>query len=261
MDWGFQLAVGFLVPIIAMVALWYFVGRDGKAGWVDVAWAALIGLSGLYYASTSWDGNWLRRLAIAVCILTWATRLAAHLFFRLRKEADDARYLDMMEQWGAKRKTKLLFFYLIQAVTVIGFSLPLWLGSHTPAQWSFVDWLAVSIWCVSISGEALADFQLKRFKADPDNKGETCDVGLWRYSRHPNYFFEWLHWFTYVAFARTAPWGWLTAMAPMLMLYFVLFVTGVGPAEKQSLKSRPESYRRYQKKTSVFFPWPPKQHA
>lgn len=253
-----QIAIGFLFPILAMVTLWYFVGRRGKAGMVDVAWAALIGIVGVFFALTS-EGEFLRRIAIAICITGWAIRLAWHLFTRLRHESDDARYLELLEGWGKKRERKLLFFYLIQAGTVFGFSLPIWVGSQAVADWAWTDTLALILWSISISGEALADRQLKKFKQNPENKGETCDVGLWRYSRHPNYFFEWMHWFTYVAFSLSISYGWLTAIAPMIMLYFVLFVTGVGPAEKQSLKSRPESYRRYQKKTSVFFPWPPKQ--
>ena len=113
----------------------------------------------------------------------------------------------------------------------------------------------------SLHGGAIADRQLRAFARDPANKGKVCDQGLWAWSRHPNYFFEWLHWFSYVLLCWQHPWGWLTVIAPLVMLYFILFVTGIPPTEKQALKSRPKSYRDYQRTTSPFFPWPPQSPA
>jgi steroid 5-alpha reductase family enzyme len=111
---------------------------------------------------------------------------------------------------------------------------------------------------LSVPNEALADWQLSRFRDRPENSGRACRDGWWRYSWHPNYFFEWLHWWTYVALGVRAPGWWVNVTAPTLMLFFILRVTGIGPTEQQALSRRGEDYRDYQRTTSVFIPWPPR---
>ncbi len=115
-----------------------------------------------------------------------------------------------------------------------------------------------AIWLIAVIGESTADYQLKKFKADPANKGKICDRGLWYYSRHPNYFFEWLIWVAYFLFAAGAPGGWITIYCPLLMLLFLTKITGIPPTEAQSLKSRGDAYRDYQRRTSAFVPWFPR---
>ncbi len=118
-----------------------------------------------------------------------------------------------------------------------------------------------------IAGEALADMQLRRFRADPANKGKVCDAGLWRWSRHPNYFFEWLCWLAYPVIAIPIddpfgyPFGWASLLAPVAMYVFLVHVTGIPPLEAQMLRSRGERYRDYQLRTSRFFPLPPRAGA
>ncbi len=124
---------------------------------------------------------------------------------------------------------------------------------------AIAGWLSLSIWCVGMIGLAVADRQLARFKADRGNRGRTCCRGLWRYSRHPNYFFESIHWWAYAPLAWGTSFGWIALVVPMLLLYFVLFVTGIPPTEAQSLASRGEDYRRYQRTTSRFIPWFPRK--
>jgi steroid 5-alpha reductase family enzyme len=119
----------------------------------------------------------------------------------------------------------------------------------------------VLIWCVSVGNTVLADRQLARFKRRPESRGKTCREGWWRYSRHPNYFFEWLHWWSYVALAVGANYWWLTLLSPSVMLYILLKVTGIPPTEAQALASRGEDYRQYQRTTSAFVPWFPKKEA
>jgi len=114
---------------------------------------------------------------------------------------------------------------------------------------------SVSICIASV--EAISDLQLHRFRQQPENKGEVCRVGFWNYSRHPNYFFEWLHWWTYVLLAITAPLGWLTILAPVAMWFFLNRVTGIPHTEIQAIKSRGDKYRNYQQTTNAFFPWFP----
>jgi steroid 5-alpha reductase family enzyme len=118
-----------------------------------------------------------------------------------------------------------------------------------------LEWAGAALWLFALLGESAADLQLARFKADPSTRGRVCDVGLWRLSRHPNYFFEWLVWCAYFLFALPSPWGWTTVSCPLLMLYFLFRVTGIPATEEQALRSRGEAYRRYQRTTSAFVPW------
>jgi len=114
------------------------------------------------------------------------------------------------------------------------------------------------LWLIAISGEALADAQLAAFKRHAANRGRVCDAGLWRYSRHPNYFFEWLIWMAYAVFAFPSPYGYLALIIPAVMLFFLFKVTGIPATEEQSLRSRGDKYREYQRTTSRFVPWFPK---
>ena len=117
---------------------------------------------------------------------------------------------------------------------------------------------AVIVWFSSIAGEWIADRQLSKFRAHPSNRGKTCRVGLWSWSRHPNYFFEWLHWFSYVLLAIASPYFWWSWIGPVLMLAFLYRVSGIPWTEAQSLRSRGDDYRRYQDEVSAFVPLPPK---
>lgn len=142
------------------------------------------------------------------------------------------------------------------------FSLPILIAARNPAPGpAWYDWLGVAIWVLALGGESLADRQLARFRRDPANRGGVCQQGLWRYSRHPNYFFEWLHWWAYVAMGLAGPFGWVTLAGPAVMLFFLLKVTGVPPTEARALESRGEAYRAYQRTTNAFFPGPPRPQS
>jgi steroid 5-alpha reductase family enzyme len=119
----------------------------------------------------------------------------------------------------------------------------------------------VAVAVLALGGEAIADAQLSRFRRDPANRGTVCRTGLWRYSRHPNYFFEWVHWWAYVLIGIAAPWGWLALFGPALMLLFLFKITGIPPTEARALESRGDAYREYQRTTSVFVPWPPRRET
>src|SRR6266481_1456974 len=125
------------------------------------------------------------------------------------------------------------------------------------------DTLGALILFVGIAGEALADAQLKRFREQPVNKGRVCDAGLWRWSRHPNYFFEWFGWLAYpvIALSVDYQWGWATLLAPAFMYWILVYVTGIPPLEAQMLRSRGDRYRDYQLRTSQFFPLPPQKEV
>jgi steroid 5-alpha reductase family enzyme len=127
--------------------------------------------------------------------------------------------------------------------------------SSTPPLVAIVA--ALLVWIASVAGEALSDWQLERFKKDPANRGRVCQSGLWHYSRHPNYFFECLHWPVYLLLAIGSPWIWATLIPPAVMWFLLLKVSGIPMTEAQTAKSRPE-YADYIRTTSAFIPWPPK---
>jgi steroid 5-alpha reductase family enzyme len=124
---------------------------------------------------------------------------------------------------------------------------------------SWWAYCGVALWLVAVVGESVADRELAAHRADPSRRGATCRSGLWRYSRHPNYFFEWLHWWTYVIIAAGAPWWWVALAGPAVMTFFLFKVTGIPATEAQALATRGDDYRDYQRTTSVFVPWFPKR--
>jgi len=259
MDVWITWLVGTAVLTGLMIVLWWTHGRRGNAGIVDVAWTLGVGGLGLAYCATAFQGNPLRRACLAVIVGMWAGRLAWHIWRRVQKMPEDGRYLALKEAWGETAAQKMFWFFLFQALAASLFSLPMLVAANNSQAFGAFDWMAILVAAVAVLGETLADHQLQKFREAAGNRGKACRTGLWRYSRHPNYFFEWVHWFVYVLFAWSAPWGWLTLLAPAAMLHFILNVTGVPPTERQALKSRGEDYRAYQNETSVFFPWFPKQ--
>jgi len=241
---------------LVMLGLWVVQWRTRDAGVVDVGWAACLGLSACFCA-LSGAGDPSRRLLIGLMGGIWGFRLALHLLFdRVLRGPEDGRYQMMREKLGPRVQPVFLAFFQAQAVLVVVLSAPFIIAAGDPAPApALADWLGASIWLVGLVGEAVADAQLQAFKRRPDAKGRVCEVGLWRYSRHPNYFFEWLMWIGYATVASGAPMGWLAWTAPAIILLFVLKVTGIPPTEARALRSRPEAYRRYQQTTSAFIPW------
>jgi steroid 5-alpha reductase family enzyme len=246
---------------LLMAILWARQLRTRNATSVDVAWSASFALIALQTAAellARGEGTRLRVVGVAALTTFWSVRLASHLYFtRVRGHAhEDGRYAQLRTEWS---QTKFFVFYQAQALLAAIFAVPVILVMSAPgAAPAGTDFLGLAIAAMAIGGEALADAQLQRHRQNPANRGLTCRVGLWRYSRHPNYFFEWVHWWAYVAIGVVAPAGWLTLLGPALMLYLMFKVTGIPPTEAQSLKSR-RDYPEYQRTTSAFFPWFPKQ--
>jgi steroid 5-alpha reductase family enzyme len=257
-----QVVVGLVVASAMMAVLWLVQRRTGNAGIVDAGWAGSIGLLGLFFAVTS-DGYLPRRALVAVLIGFWAVRLASYLLVdRVLGRPEEGRYRTLRQKWGSTAQRRLFRFFQIQALAALFFALPVLVIAHHPvARWTPYDVAGVIIWCVSVVNTILADRQLARFKRQPESRGKTCREGWWRYSRHPNYFFEWLHWCAYAALAVGAAHGWITVLAPVVMLYFLVCVTGIPPSEAQALASRGEDYRQYQRTTSAFIPWFPKKSS
>ncbi len=247
-----------LASAICMTLGWLVQVRTRNAGIADVIWSATMSASALYYASIG-SGGLLARFLVATLGGFWGFRLAMHLLVRVLNEDEDGRYRFLREHW-ADRQGKFFLFFQFQAVLTTLFSLPFCAAAQNPAmRLSPLMLAAIAIWLISIGGEALADHQLAEFRAETGNRGRTCRIGFWKYSRHPNYFFEWLHWFTYVLLAWEGGLLVLSMIGPLLMLASLLWVTGIPFVEAQALRSRPEDYRDYQRDTSMFIPWFPKR--
>jgi steroid 5-alpha reductase family enzyme len=191
--------------------------------------------------------------------LAWGLRLGFYLLFtRVSGQPEEGRYVELRRKWGSNIGWKFLLFFEFQALLCGVLSLPFLVAMHDPAKgWAeFEEW-GLGIWVVAFLGETIADAQLARFKKDPKNKGRVCNVGLWRYSRHPNYFFEFLIWVSFAVIALPAQCGYLALISPALILIFLFRVIGIPATEEQALRSKGEAYRKYQKSTSVFVPWFP----
>lgn len=245
---------------LVMLALWALQLRTRDAGVVDVGWAACLGAAAAFCGITG-EGDLGRRAIIGSMGAVWGFRLASHLLFdRVLRGPEDGRYQMMRAKFKGRINPVLLVFFLAQAVLVPILAIPFLIACRDGrASPTVLDLLGLSIWLVGLIGETIADRQLAKFKRDPMSSGRVCDVGLWRYSRHPNYFFEWLMWIGYAVVATLAPSGWLAWSAPALMLLFVLKLTGIPPTEARALKTRGDAYRQYQRTTSAFVPWFRKQ--
>jgi steroid 5-alpha reductase family enzyme len=255
------LALAAAVALTLMGVLWALHLRLGDASVVDPGWSAGIGAVALLYAVLG--PGWLpRRAAVAAMALVWSARLTVHLVRRMRGKPEEGRYRALRAEWGAAGhdvSRRFLAFFLFQGLLDVVLSVPMLVAALNPAP-AFSAWevSGAALWLAAIAGETAADAQLARFKADPANVGRTCDAGLWRASRHPNYFFEFLVWVAWSVFALGSPWGWVSILCPALILFFLLRVTGIPATEEQAVRSRGEAYRRYQRTTSAFVPWFPR---
>ena len=256
------LAVAVLGSAVLMTLAWAIVRRAGDGGWTDVVWTFSVGLIGALAAlAPAPDADPQRQALVAALIAAWALRLGSYIFARTwRAQHPDPRYEGLKEKWdgwGAQAWA----FLMIQALTVVLLVISIRFAAVRPdAAVGWREAAAVAILAVAIVGEGIADHQMHAFRRDPANKGKVADAGLWAWSRHPNYFFEWLGWLAWpvIGLDPSHPAGWLTLIAPVLMWILLNHVSGVPPLERQMLASRPKAYRAYQARVSRFFPRPPR---
>ena len=249
--------IGWVVMAGVMFALWARQCFTRNAAVVDVAWA--FGTAAMI-AWLAWAANGAteRRWLIAALGLAWGLRLGLHLARRVRSEAEDGRYRAMREFMGARAQLGMFVFFQVQAAWALLFAIAPWAASTKAGPLDLWDLAGVVIWAAALTGEWTADRQLARFRADPANRSRVCQVGLWRHSRHPNYFFEWVHWFAYAAIGVGSPHWWVTLAGLALVYVFLTKLTGVRFNEMQALRTRGEAYRRYQETTPAFIPLPGK---
>lgn len=252
----------FIVAItlsVTMTLAWGLVRKSGKSGWIDAIWSFSVGI-GAIIAVVLADATWQRRSAILILVLAWSLRLGLHITQRSVSHGDDPRYAKLITEWGESASSRLFWFLQIQALAAFILVLSVYLAAMSrPGFPIFWDMIAVAIIAVALMGEALSDSQLARFRKTPEAKTEICETGLWAYSRHPNYFFEWLFWCAWPLMAITAsPWSWLSLLAPIQMYWLLVHVSGIPPLEQHMLKSRGEKFRAVQQRVNAFFPGPPK---
>lgn len=247
---------------------WLVQRRTGNSGFVDSVWTfglGAVGAASALLVLPGSDGVSTRQVIVAALVAAWSVRLGTHIIERSRTAADDPRYAALMREWGAEASRRLFIFLQQQAIASFPLAMTVFVAAHNPAPFSRVqDWLGLIVIVVGIVGEGISDRQLRRFVAARKEGTRVCDAGLWSWSRHPNYFFEWIFWVAFPLFAIDLgggyPWGWLAVFGPVLMYGLLVYVSGVPPLEKHMVAKYGDAYRAYQQRTSVFFPLPP-HHA
>jgi len=248
---------GWALLAVVMTLLWLVQWYRKNAGIVDVAWAFGTGMLAVWFAAAA-EGDPARRTLVAAMAGIWGLRLGIHLARRVARETEDGRYLHMRRALGPWVQPVMFLFFQLQAIWGVMFALPMWAAVQSPSPaLAWHDILGLLVWLIAMGGELVADAQLDRFRRDPGNRGKVCDSGLWRYSRHPNYFFEWVHWWAYVLIGIGSPWWWVTAAGVVVMYVFLTRITGIPYTEQQAIRSRGEAYRRYQRTTNAFIPFRP----
>ena len=251
--------IGWGAAILLLGTLYLRQRRTGDATFVDAGWGTALALCALLYGLLA-PGCIGQKLAICVPLGVENLRVALLVLYR-HDEGEDRRYQELRRRWREKGREQLTFaiFYQAQGLLAAGLSISALFGSFNDAELAPVQWAGIALWVVAVAAEIVADAQLTAFRRDPANKGGVMDRGLWRYSRHPNYFFQTLTWVAYALIALPSQYGWLAFLPAAAILYLVLFVTGVPPAEESSLRTRGDAYREYQARTSAFVPWVPKR--
>ena len=261
-----------LVPVIAaflsaaMTVAWLVSQRPKKSGWADTIWSYSVGAGGIVAALGCAGRSPIeRRLLVAVLVGVWSFRLGTHILTRTLKGKDDPRYLELRTQWGRSWKFRLFLFLQVQAAAAFLLVIAVLAAALNDAPapaWS--DWVGAALLIAAIGGESIADWQLRRFAmSNSSNKCMINDQGLWSWSRHPNYFFEWLGWCAYpiiaIGPAAIFTWGWAALIGPALMYVLLVHASGIPPTEAHMLRSRGEPFKNYQRRVNAFFPGPPRR--
>jgi steroid 5-alpha reductase family enzyme len=249
------LMVGTVVALLTFGFVWAVSTRVNNYGFLDAIWSLSVAILAPIYAFMG-DGDATRRMVFTIVGVAWSLRLGLYILTRVWRHhpQEDKRYRTLREKWPGPGR--FLLFFELQALIAVLFSLPFLLASvNTSPGLGFFELAGLSLAALAIVGEATADWQAQKFKRNPANKDSVVNVGLWRYSRHPNYFFESMVWWGFCIADLDSPHGWVTVLCPLLMLYILLQVTGIPLTEKHSLESRGDAYREYQRTTSRFIPW------
>jgi steroid 5-alpha reductase family enzyme len=253
-----QLGLAWAVASTLQLVLWLIQQRTKNAGIVDVGWAASFSLVAALFAYRATSDFWAW-FPIFCVVGLWSLRLTEYLVGRgAARSPEEGRYAELRAKWAPHASRNFFIFFQAQAaltgVLSSAFVVPF---VATPWDGGWLRALGVAVSAIGVAGEAIADAQLKRFKrAHP---GKVCDVGLWAYSRHPNYFFEWCVWIGYAVYGLAfAPAGLIALVGQAIIVGSIFGITGIPPTESQAIRSKGDAYRDYQKRVSRFVPMPPK---
>lgn len=253
------LAVGWAMAASLQLLLWRVSLSTRNAGIVDVGWAFgfTVVISIFIIAGPAQASSWA---PISTVVVLWSLRLGGYLVDRgAATGPEEGRYRDLRTRWAGKADKRFLVFFQIQAALVallsIAFVLPF---AAEPVRGWPLRILGLILAVTGIVGETIADRQLARFRADPNNRLRVCDVGLWGFSRHPNYFFEVLVWVGFATYSLAYEWGVIALIAPAVILFSILRITGIPATEAQALRTRGDMYRVYQTRVSKLVPWFPR---
>ena len=252
-------ALGLPIALGLPFAAWLLYLKYDRADWIDVAWAYSLGAMAVCFALNG-GGDPGRRLLLGLAGGLWGLRLGTHIALRVVLDPlEDGRYRQLRQDWGGNLRLKFLAFFLGQGVLNLVLCCPFLFSATGPAPgvpwWA---WTGTGLALVGVLGEALADAQLRAFKADAQHGGQVCRDGLWAWSRHPNYFFEWLVWLGFAVAAQGTALSLAAFAAPALILHFLTRLTGIPATEAQALRSKGDAYRAYQRQVSPFLPLPPR---
>jgi steroid 5-alpha reductase family enzyme len=254
--------VGALAVLSMMTLLWLASLALRDSSIVDPFWGTGFVIANWIYFALTPDGFPARKWLISILVTIWGLRLSLYLLWRNWGKGEDFRYQQFRKDAGEKWWWYSLFkVFVLQGVLLWIISAPLLAAqiSPTPDRLTVLDLLAILVWAIGFFFEAAGDFQLARFKANPANKAKVLDQGVWRYTRHPNYFGDAAQWWAHFLIALAAG-GWWTIFGPIIMTTLLLRVSGVTLLEKTLATSRP-GYKEYVESTSAFIPWFPRKKA
>ena len=248
-----------VIVVIAKTVAWLMQLRTKNAGLVDAIWAWTLGGLAAFYGVVG-DAPQDTRIVLGLMGGLWGLRLGTHLWRRNYGKPEDFRYAEFRQKWGPRANFNMFWFFQFQNLFTLMLSASAFMAIayRLDAPSSFAILAAGLIWLVSVVGEAISDSQMEAFRQNPANKGRVCRDGLWRWSRHPNYFFECLHWVAYLPLALGAPWGWTALAAPVVMAFLLTKLSGMPILEAEMAKRKP-GYADYMRTTSALIPWPPKE--
>ena len=253
------LFIGLALAVTYFAGTWAVSVRIKNYGLLDVAWSYGVAILAPIYAVFS-PGEPVRKWLLTAIGVAWSLRLGTYILRRVLRHHphEDVRYETLRARWPGTGM--FLVFFELQAVLVVIFSLPFLLVSfNTAPTLAPLEIAGLFLAAIALGGETLADWQMHTFKRDTPDQHAVCQRGLWRYSRHPNYFFEAGIWVAFFLTALGSPYGWVTLACPLLMLQFLLKVTGIPLTEEHAVRSKGDAYREYQRTTSAFVPWPRKK--
>jgi steroid 5-alpha reductase family enzyme len=245
------------IVCLLMLIAWIWAGRIHNAGIVDIFWS----FNFSFIALVLWllaDGDKTRKSIVCGLAFLWSIRLGLYLSSRILPHIreEEGRYKALRKEWSKNTGLKFFLFFQAQALSNILLATPFFIiAFNKNPVISPLEYAGASLWFISITGEALADRQLGEFKKNPASRGLVCNRGLWNYSRHPNYFFQLLIWIAVFLFATGSPYGVFALISPLIIGYLLFKVTGIPMTEEQSIRTRGEKYKEYQRSTSVFIPW------